>query len=328
MKKVTFISLGIICVIMACQPDPAILSERQPSPESSGQARVAASFVTRQKLGTVQDRNLDEISGLVASRANANNIWVHEDSGNPNKIYLIDERGVTKATITLPDANRDWEDIAVGPGPQSNTTYIYLADFGDNGASNSKFYIYRFVEPSIAGRALPYSKTLSDGEVQKLDFRYADGSRNAETLLIDPVTKDLIVIAKEDTGSQERPQASAKGGIYRAAYPQPTSGTTVLTRSGSVNIPTATGGDISVSGSEILIKNYDNVYYWQKSKGQSITQTLVTSPTRLSSYNTASNANDREPGGEAIGWKTNGSGFYTISEIKNNIPAAIYFYPR
>ncbi|GAB2565753.1 hypothetical protein [Spirosoma areae] len=314
MNKLLYLSLSIFCFTMSCQPDKAIVLESEQSAKNNGNARLAAAgLAVRRQLGTVRDASLDEISGVVQSRTNPGYLWVHEDSGNPNKIYLLDEQGFTKATFTLPAnaPNRDWEDITIGRGPQAFAWYIYLADTGDNGSVNSKIYIYRFIEPSIAGKPLPYNKTLSDSEVNKLDFRYADGPRNAETLMIDPLTRDLFIITKETT----------KGGVYKAAYPQSNSGTTTLTRSGTVNISTATGGDISANGSEILIKNYTTVYYWKKSSVfQTTSQLLATSPGTLPYI--------EEPGGEAIACKTDGSGYYTISEVKQNIPAAIYFYQR
>lgn len=315
MKKFICLMIVVYAVALSCQPDVALVPGSDQVAGSDKNARVSASaaFGSRQKLGTVQDASLDEISGLAYSRVNPGYIWVEEDSGNPNRIYLIDEKGSTKATIALPSGitNRDWEDIAIGPGPAASTWYIYLANIGDNSSSNSYVYVYRFVEPSIQGRSLPFNATLSSSAVTTFTFKYADGPRNAETLMIDPLTKDLFIISKE----------GSRGGVYKATYPQNASGVTTLSRSGTVPVSIATGGDISADGREILIKNYTTVYYWKKTfSSQTISQLLTTSPATLS-YT-------EEPGGEAIGWKYNGQGYYTISEIKNNILPAIYYYPR
>ena len=35
-----------------------------------------------------------------------------------------------------------------------------------------------------------------------------------------------------------------------------------------------------------------------------------------------------EPQGEAICWKADGGGYYTVSEEHDDIPAHLYFYPR
>ncbi|HLL93705.1 MAG TPA: hypothetical protein VK404_01915, partial [Spirosoma sp.] len=268
MKNLLYLISGLF-LLAGCQPHQAIVSPGEQVPNPAANARttvVSAAFAARQQRGTVKDGNLNEISGLALSRTNPGYIWVQEDSGNPNKIYLIDETGTTKATVNLPDSNRDWEDIAVGPGPTANTSYIYLADVGNNNLSYSTIYVYRFVEPSIAGRSLPYTTTLSNSAVKKLDFVYdggTSGRRNCETLMIDPLTKDLYFITKEDNA--ENKTATGKAGVYRAAYPQKESGTNTLVRLNSLDILTATGGDISANGQEVLIKNYKTVYYWKKS---------------------------------------------------------------
>lgn len=323
MKNISYSILGIFFLATACQPIEPINSE------STGSARVAVAsgFTGRLTIGTVRDRNISEISGVAASRRNPGRLWVHEDSNRPNKVYLLDEQGNTKAILTLPsnNLNRDWEDIAVGPGPVLGKTYIYLADIGDNAAEQSKVYVYRFEEPLIPNQSAIYTQTLSSAAVQKLDFRYADGARNAETLMIAP-NRDLYIITKEGRNengedSKEKTKYVNKGGIYRAAYPQAEQSTTTLTRTGEVKITLATGGDISADGNEVLIKNESTVYHWSKTSNpsQAITDLLrLGTRTPLSSY-------QRENQGEAIGWKVNGSGFYTISE---GSAQPIYYYPR
>ena len=55
-----------------------------------------------------------------------------------------------KLTCTLAGVeNRDWEDIAVGPGPDASKSYVYVADIGDNEGQYQYKYIYRFEEPVL-----------------------------------------------------------------------------------------------------------------------------------------------------------------------------------
>ncbi|RIV23917.1 hypothetical protein DYU11_13210 [Fibrisoma montanum] len=318
MKKSVYFALALLgLTTLSCQPDEVVVTETG----SDVQARLSATanFSARQQLGTVKDGSLNEISGLAMSRTNSGYMWVHEDSGNANRVYLIDTQGRTVLTLNMPDANRDWEDIAVGRGPQPNTWYVYVADVGNNSLNTSVVNVYRFVEPSIAGRSLPTTINLSNSAVEKLDFAYADGRHNCETLMVD-TNGDLYFITKEDFG-ENKVSNPVKGGVYRAAAGYRESGTNTLTRLSSLNILTATGGDISNNGQEVLIKNYNTVYYWKKSSSsQTIAQLLTTAPRTL--------PYTAEPGGEAIGWKVDGAGYYTVSEIKNNIPAAIYYYAR
>ncbi|MFD2574621.1 hypothetical protein ACFSUS_28575 [Spirosoma soli] len=334
MKHTFYPLLGLLYLATACQPQELTVPD---GPMGSARVAAGSSFAPRVRKGEVADPTLDEISGVAASRRNPGLLWVNEDSGNPNKLYLLSENGATRATFTLPAktkagqdiSTRDWEDIAVGPGPSSGTWYIYLANIGDNGANNTRFYVYRIQEPSVSGLAANAKVTLASSQVEQLEFEYADKPRNAETLMIHPQTRDLYIITKEDNTSQEQNAYSSKGGIYRAAYPQSTSRTTQLGRLGAVNVLTATGGDISPDGNEVLIQNYDKVYAWKRtSNSQSITAILTQTSPSNPPYVADQENNATERSGEAICWAADGSGFYTISEKKGGTSVPIYFYKK
>ena len=69
---------------------------------------------------TLQDRVLNEVSGVVASRVHTPDLWVHNDSGGEPAVYVISPDGKSLGTYTVDGAtNVDWEDIAIGPGPEA-----------------------------------------------------------------------------------------------------------------------------------------------------------------------------------------------------------------
>src|ERR1700742_2093879 len=87
------------------------------------------------KLATVKNPAVTESSGLVASRTTPGAYWTHNDSGDGPFIYAFDTRGDSFGTFRVSGAEaRDWEDIAAGPGPQPNRSYLYIGDIGDNNA--------------------------------------------------------------------------------------------------------------------------------------------------------------------------------------------------
>ena len=48
------------------------------------------------------------------------------------------------STAELPDTSAiDWEDMAIGPGPDKLFEYLYLADFGNNHRKKKEFQIYQ-----------------------------------------------------------------------------------------------------------------------------------------------------------------------------------------
>lgn len=256
--------------------------------------------------------DLVEISGIAASRANPGLLYIHNDSGNPNQVYLTDGTGADKGTLTLTqESNRDWEDIAVGPGPVAGKSYIYVADIGDNDAKYKTILIYRFPEPDLTGKTLPV--TLDINEVDKIELRYPDGSRNAETLMVDPQTKDLYIASKENNVSK----------IYTARYPQNTTAITTLTPLIKLLFNKATGGDIAADGTEILLRNKEAIWYWKLSPGTSILAGLLTKPQYAPYFN-------NEPQGEGIGFAADGSGYYTDTEVRDypGTLATISFYKR
>ena len=53
------------------------------------------------------------------------------------------------ASFFLDFENRDWEDIAVGPGPVDGKNYVYVGEIGDNDAKYRFKRVYRFEEPVL-----------------------------------------------------------------------------------------------------------------------------------------------------------------------------------
>jgi hypothetical protein len=266
-------------------------------------------------LATIQNQStLDEISGMAASVKNPGFFWVHNDSGDEARIFLIDLEGrvVCKVNIdTDYTDNRDWEDIAVGPGPVEGETYIYIAEIGDLDRKYDNKYIFRIAEPEVDTTKLNSTMQIVRDSVSTIIFDYADGSRDAEILLIDPHTKDLFIVTKRE----ERVQ------IYELSYPQNYSEKVILTKS-TVTLPfrLANGGDISADGEEILIKNLEKVFYWKRNEGETIHETL-SRPGEVLPY-------IKEPQGESIAWLRDGTAYLTVSERRDGVTPVLYLYLR
>jgi hypothetical protein len=247
---------------------------------------------------------LDEASGIADSKANPGYIWVEQDSGNPRNIALISHTGTVLKTIYIkPAFNRDWEDMAVANGPTAGTSYIYLADIGDNNRTATQYFIYRFAEPA--------STTDTVFACDKIIFQYPDGSHDAEAMFVDNATKDIYIITKQDAPSR----------IYKIPYPQSTTVTNTAVMVGSLTYNGVTGAAISPSGNEILVRSYTSVNYWKRNTGQTIEQALSQSTTPLTVQ--------FEPQGEAICFKDDNSGFFTLSERPSIISGvSLNFYKR
>ncbi|ASU34168.1 hypothetical protein [Mucilaginibacter xinganensis] len=263
-------------------------------------------------VNNLSRKDLLEISGVAASRLNPGILYIHNDSGNLNQIYLTDGSGADRGTITLtPVGNRDWEDIAVGPGPVAGVNYIYVGDIGDNRSVYSSVFVYRFPEPDLKGAASPYIAAISNVDI--IELKYPTGPCNAETLMVDPLTKDIYIASKSSNLSQ----------IFVARYPQSITSATVMTPVVQLFFNKATSGDISADGSEILLRSNELIWYWKLASGVTVSAGLLTQPQRAPYFN-------NEPQGEGICFAADGSGYYTSTEIRDHPGklATISFYKR
>ena len=279
-------------------------------------------FANRQNFGTVQLSDIDEASGLVASRSNHGVLWIHNDSGGGNLLYPMNELGENLGYYIINGAtNRDWEDIAIGNNPATGLSEIYLADTGDNQLSNQIKYIYIVPEPEIWSQQDP---DLVTGEItvsHTISFVYPDNENyDSETLLFDQRDAKFYIITKRHTGDTENYDK-----IFSLDYIL-TETTQVATYVGEVEIPVdeliyqgATGGDISPDGNFILIKNYQNMYMWER-KNMTIPQALAQPYIEVPYI--------MEPQGEAVAWRYDNNGYFTVSEEYGNTPAILYFYSK
>ncbi len=265
----------------------------------SGGFPVCPMYAKAVTAGLVQEPSLTEASGVVASRKTPGVLWVHNDSGDPARVFAISDAGVALGMFLLGGASAvDWEDIAIGPGPVSGQSYLYLGDIGDNGESRSNVEVYRVAEPAEVASAMLAG-------IEQITLVYPDHPHNAETLLVDPSNGDLYIVAKSGDGISPVFRAAAP---VSAAVPITLEQVTTLTFGAAplAGGATTTAGDISADGSEIAIRTYGSAFLWRRAPGATIAQALATEPCPIPLAN--------EGQGEALGFAADGSGYYTLSE--------------
>lgn len=271
-------------------------------------------FAAGQRTGWVLHAAVTEASGVVASRKNANVLWVHNDSGGKPEIYGVAANGAHRGSYFLAGADaKDWEDIAIGPGPTGGIQYLYVADIGDNGTSRNDYRLYRVPEP-VADGGLIGTVTLSD--VEEIEIDYPDGSHNAEAMFVDPWTADVYIVTKRGNGISP---------IYRAVAPLKTSGSNVMEyvttlQFGSVSLPggtEATAADIAPVGDAIVVRTYSSAFLWRRSPGMTVADALATEPCPIPVTDQGM--------GEALGFSADGRGYYTVPEGRM---VGIYYFSR
>jgi len=255
-------------------------------------------------VAIVDSGEIAEASGLAVSRKNPAIVWVHNDSGEQPRLFAIGLDGKLVSTVNLVGAKaRDWEGMAICPGPTDGVDYLYVGDVGDNFAREESISVYRVPEPDTT--KLDESVDL-DGVVA-LELRYPDGAHDAEALMCDPRTGDLFVITKDVGGNNE---------VFRAAAPQSRRQPTILEKIATVTFPgetaselAATGADISSSGELIIIRSYNRASIWKRGPEQSVAEALAEGgrPVLVPGPPV-------EPQGEAIALTPDAVSYYTLGE--------------
>lgn len=147
----------------------------------------------------VANPDVDELSGLAVSRADATLLWGHNDTGGGKRLYRIGMGGedLGAARVTAAQSS-DWEDIAAfdHAGPA-----LLIADTGDNFAMRSFVTLYAVRDPGRRGEP---------ALLWRLDFRYPDGARDCEAMAVDPVDRVILLVSKRDA----RPR------LYRLPLPE------------------------------------------------------------------------------------------------------------
>ncbi|MGW1138239.1 WD40 repeat domain-containing protein [Streptomyces zhihengii] len=195
---------------------------------------------------TLKDPRITESSGLAASRAHPGIYWTHNDQDKPRVFAVDSETGETVATITLRGVGtpRDMEAVSVGADG-----HVYVGDIGDNlDGGWDHVWIYRFPEP----------ERLRDQTVDatQFDVEYADGPRNAEAMMVHPVTRRVYIASKNEDG----------GGLYEGPEKLTAKGTNVFRRIGEV--PWVTDGAFSPDGRELTLRSYFSARAWVWENGR------------------------------------------------------------
>lgn len=138
-----------------------------------------------------QDRSIQESSGLVDT---GEHLLTVNDSGGDPVVYVVDrESGETVGRTTY--TTDEVDDVeALSPGPDGS---LWVGDIGDNTASRELVSLYRLPAPAEGDHTV---------EAARYDLRYRGGPRDAEALLVHPLTGRVHVISKGILG----------GRVYRA----------------------------------------------------------------------------------------------------------------
>lgn len=275
--------------------------------------------------GSVAASDLDELSGIGASRTLPGVLWAHNDSGDSARLFALDDAGTDLGTYDVADPNgaeldaTDWEDIAVVADPADGTGWIYVADIGDNAAARTDGVIVRRVaEPTSAPDGTGGTLTADASII----VHYPGGPTDAEALLVDPVDGTILIVTKDLLGS------SLVLTVPASTWVAGTITETEATVAGTVAIGAAelaaagaldgdlpgtlvTAGDVAADGSWAVLRTYQAIVVVDRPSGTTLADALV------GEHCVA--ALTGRPQGESIAITADGTGIITATEVQRAI---------
>jgi hypothetical protein len=267
----------------------------------------------RLPMGVPPAGTLTEVSGLEASRQNPGVLWVHDDGAFGSTIVaaLRADGALAQLYQLAGVTNTDWEDVALGPGPDPGRDYLWLADTGDNQVVRTGIALIRVAEPDVP--AAPGALQVLPGA---LIFRcvYPDGAHNAETLLFDPLDGAPYLLTKENATTAR---------LYRYPLPLDAGVTKTLVLAGTFGgMPTQlTGGDVAPDGSLVYVRSPTAVRAFPRAGGAPFADAFA-APSCTIAVNAQGNAEGLavEPDGLGLWATAEGSGA-GIWRARGTLPA-------
>lgn len=222
-----------------------------------------------QYAGVFTDPELDEVSGLAASRAHPGVYWAHNDGGNGERLIAIGIDGSRKASYKVSGvSNVDWEDL--DGFELDGKHYLMVADTGDNGGIRKELALYVIEEP----------RTLKDGDTLRaawtIRFKWPDGARDSEAAAVDPIRREVLLVSKKRVPPElfRVPLQPADDGIQTAQLITHLSGIRQPTEQDLKKNPVygryrsqISGADLSPNGRVLAVLNYRSVHFYVRSPG-------------------------------------------------------------
>ena len=264
--------------------------------------------------GMLIDPQLNEISGLAASRRHRDVLWLHDDGGNPERLFAVSTGGSRLATFRLQGVPKtDWEDIAAFEA--DGRRYLLIADTGDNGGLRRTLQLHVVEEPSkLENARLKPAWSIA--------FRWPDGARDCEAVAVDAVRGQILLVSKKRQPPELfalplRPRSSrlqtARLLGRLAGVPRPNADDLRNTPRRARLEGQVTAADVSPDGRTLAVMTYRYLLLYRRPPRQDWAG-AVSRPPRVSLLPWL-------PQAEALGWAADGHSLYATGEF---VPAPLY----
>jgi hypothetical protein len=264
--------------------------------------------------GMLLDPQMGEISGLAVSRRHPGVLWMHDDGGNPERLFAVSETGSRLATFRLEGVTKtDWEDMAAFE--LDGRHYLLVADTGDNGGLRHSLQLHVIEEPErIENARLEPAWSIA--------FRWPDGPRDCEAVAVDAVEGQVLLVSKKRSPPElfSLPLRPYGQGVLTASLLAPLAGVPRPATDVPDDAPArvrvehqVTAADISPDGRTLAVMTYRDLLLYPRA-GREGWASAVGRPPSITTLPWL-------PQAEAMGWATDGTSLYATGEF---VPAPLY----
>ena len=270
--------------------------------------------------GVILDGTLDETSGLAASPAHRDTLWLLQDGGNGPYLHAISKRGSRIATFRVDRVrNTDWEDLDAFAWRDDH--WLLIADTGDNGGLRRTLQLHVVREP----------EQLVDGGTLRpawsIAFRWPDGPRDCEAVAVDPNANEVLLISKKRNPAQLfslplRPSRNVATARLLGTLAPPIDETTSTSTSSKADSRRdalgrqVTSAGLSPDGRTLAVLTYDRLLLYPRNEGESWAHAVKRAP-RTQPLPWLHQA-------EGLAWMPDGKGLIATGEFS---PAPLVWLP-
>lgn len=241
-------------------------------------------------LFNIQDKRLDEISGMACSTRLPGVLWVHNDSGDDPRLFAVGPDGQTKGILEITNARaRDWEDMT--RFDLDGESWLLIADVGDNDAVRHDTTLYLLPEPDP--REFENQPVLRVQATSVLRYHYENGPRDCEGVAVDVPNRQILLISKRTeppvlytlpldlARDDDDAPLTATRSIPLTGIQPPTAAERAIPGRLGKHRSWVTAFDISADNRTAAVLTYGNVYLYHRDNDATWVDTLAGTPERI-----------------------------------------------
>lgn len=152
------------------------------------------------ELCLIQDPLILESSGLATCRTMENAVWMHNDSGDVPRLFLVGLDGNTIGIVNVKGVEAfDWEDVC--SFEMNGESWLLVGDIGDNGrkrgVTSPACRLLLLKEPTLrASESKAKATEVSIDVIRTIEFQFPDEPHDCESLAVDTAANTILLVTK------------------------------------------------------------------------------------------------------------------------------------